>query len=53
VVLTGPFATDAYHANYDVAPDGGFVFVRPACTDAPGEVTLILNGFASRPGSPR
>jgi serine/threonine-protein kinase len=53
VVLTGPFATEAYHANYDVAPDGGFVFVRPARTDAPGEVTLILNGFASRPGSPR
>ncbi len=30
LVFNGPFATDIYHPNYDVAPDGkSFVMVRP------------------------
>jgi len=46
VVLTGGFVSEAYHANYDVAPDGsGYVFIRSARSDAPGEVTILLNWF--------
>jgi serine/threonine-protein kinase len=29
VLFEGPYATDVYHPNYDVAPGGGFVMVRP------------------------
>jgi hypothetical protein len=29
LLFEGPFATDQYHPNYDVAPGGGFVMVRP------------------------
>jgi len=28
-LFEGPFATDLYHPNYDVAPDGSFIMVRP------------------------
>jgi eukaryotic-like serine/threonine-protein kinase len=28
-LFEGPYATDLYHPNYDVAPDGSFVMVRP------------------------
>ncbi len=31
VVFTGPYASDIFHPNYDVAPDGrSFVMIRPA-----------------------
>jgi len=29
LLFEGPFATDQYHPNYDVAPGGGFVMIRP------------------------
>ncbi len=28
-LFEGPFATDLYHPNYDAAPDGSFVMIRP------------------------
>jgi len=28
-LFEGPFATDIYHPNYDVGPDGSFIMVRP------------------------
>ena len=31
VVFSGPYASDVFHANYDVAPDGrSFLMIRPA-----------------------
>jgi hypothetical protein len=48
-VLTGHYAREPFHANYDVAPDGkSFVFVRPVeSRDARG-LYVVLNWFASR-----
>ena len=47
-VLTGHYAREPFHANYDVAPDGkSFVFVRPVeSRDARG-LFVVLNWFGS------
>jgi eukaryotic-like serine/threonine-protein kinase len=42
VVFTGPFATDVYHPNYDVSPDGKeFVMVRPV--EENRQLVVVLN----------
>jgi serine/threonine-protein kinase len=41
-LFDGPFATDAYHPNYDVAPDGkSFVMVRPV--DENRQLVMVVN----------
>jgi serine/threonine-protein kinase len=41
-LFTGPFVSDVYHPNYDVARDGQtFVMVRPVETDR--QVVLVVN----------
>ncbi len=41
-LFNGPFATDVYHPNYDVAPDGQtFVMVRPVEDNR--QVVLVVN----------
>ncbi len=41
-VLTGPYATDIYHADYDIAPDGqSFVMVKPANDQR--RLVMVLN----------
>ncbi len=48
VVLVAPYTPEAYHTNYDVAPDGSaFVFVRGTRQDATSDLTLVLNWFQS------
>ena len=38
----GPYATDVYHANYDVAPDGrSFVMIRPV--EENRHVVMVVN----------
>ena len=42
VLFNGPFATDVYHPNYDVTPDGkGFVMLRPV--DENRQLVMVLN----------
>lgn len=42
VLFAGPFATDVYHPNYDVTPDGrGFVMVRPV--EENRQLVVVLN----------
>jgi Tol biopolymer transport system component len=41
-VVSGPFASDMYHPNYDVAPDGKtFVMIRPV--DDNRQLVLVVN----------
>jgi serine/threonine-protein kinase len=41
-LFEGPFATDTYHPNYDVAPDGsGFIMVRPV--DENRQLVMVVN----------
>jgi len=48
VVLVGPYTPEAYHTNYDVAPDGSaFVFVKGTRQDATSDLTVVLNWFAA------
>jgi Tol biopolymer transport system component len=41
LLFEGPFATDEYHPNYDVAPGGGFVMIRPV--EANRQLTVAVN----------
>ena len=42
LVFAGPFATDVYHPNYDVTPDGrGFVMIRPV--EENRQLVVVLN----------
>jgi len=42
LVFRGPYATDAFHPNYDVAPDGrGFVMVKPVGENR--RVVIVVN----------
>jgi serine/threonine-protein kinase len=42
IVFSGPYATDMWHPNYDVSPDGkSFVMVRPAGESR--RLVLVLN----------
>ena len=42
VLFEGAYATDLYHANYDVTPDGkGFIMVRPA--EDSRRLVIVLN----------
>ena len=40
-LFEGPFATDLYHPNYDVAPDGSFIMIRPV--EENRHVVMVLN----------
>jgi hypothetical protein len=41
-LFEGPYATDVYHANYDVAPDGrSFVMIRPV--EENRHVVMVVN----------
>ncbi len=41
-LFRGPYATDAFHANYDITPDGrGFVMVKPVGENR--RVLIVLN----------
>jgi eukaryotic-like serine/threonine-protein kinase len=48
-VLTGHYAREPFHANYDVAPDGkSFVLVRPVQSRDARGLYVVLNWFAAR-----
>jgi Tol biopolymer transport system component len=48
-VLTGHYAREPFHANYDVAPDGkSFVLVRPVQSRDARGLYVVLNWFAGR-----
>jgi serine/threonine-protein kinase len=55
VLFSGPYATDVFHPNYDVAPDGrSFLMVQPV--DMSRGLVIVLNWAAElrdRMGSPR
>jgi len=41
VLFSGPYASDVFHPNYDVAPDGSFLMVRPV--DLSRGLVMVVN----------
>ncbi|MEP7327098.1 MAG: hypothetical protein ABI836_14200, partial [Gemmatimonadota bacterium] len=41
LLFEGPFATDPYHPNYDVTPDGTFIMIRPV--EENRQLVMVVN----------